>query len=137
MEKGIDLYGGFAGNETSLSARDTAKNPTILDGKKARRVISQNYDFADSMAVVVDGFTIQNGSASEGGGVNVSSYVTIDNCIIRNNLASSRGSAIYARNATIKNSQIVDNTYSTSLSYVVWLSGCVMDGCVLKNNVSY
>ena len=136
LERGISLYGGFAGNETSLSARDTAKNPTILDGKNARRVISQNYDFADSMAVVVDGFTIQNGTASEGGGVNVSSNVTIDNCIIKNNLATGLGSAIYARNTTIRNTQIIYNTYSGNLYYTVWMNGCVMDGCVLKNNMS-
>ena len=55
LGQGVCLYGGFAGNETSLAARDTAKNPTILDGQSKKRVIGQSYAFADSMAVVVDG----------------------------------------------------------------------------------
>ena len=134
LERGIDLYGGFAGNETSLSARDTAKNPTILDGRSTKRVIYQNYGFPDSLAVVVDGFTIQNGVASYGGGVNVSSNVTIDNCIIKNNKATDRASAIYAQKSTIKNSQIIGNTYSNNLYYTVWLIGCEMKDCVLKDN---
>ena len=134
LVKGISLYGGFAGNETSLSARDTALNPTILDGRDKRRVITQNYAFADSMAVVVDGFTIQKGYAAKGGGVNLVSNVTVNNCILRGNRSFETGSAIYADNSTVKNCQIVDNTYTGSLSYTVYLSHCVMEGCEVKGN---
>ncbi len=137
LAPGISLYGGFAGTETSLAARDTAKNPTIIDGKNQRRVITQNYGFADSMAVVVDGFTIQNGTAAEGGGVNITANTTINNCIIKNNKASENGSAIYATSATIKNCQIVENTYTNRLYYTVRLNKCVMDSCVVKDNKSY
>ncbi|MEE1258939.1 MAG: choice-of-anchor Q domain-containing protein, partial [Paludibacteraceae bacterium] len=136
LEKGICLYGGFSGNEKSLTARDTAKNPTIIDGKNKRRVIAQNYVFADSMAILVDGFTIQNGTAANGGGVNVTANTTISNCIIKSNKASGNGSAIYATNATIKNCQILGNTYSNYLQYTVCLNNCVMDSCVLKGNRS-
>ncbi|MDD5996405.1 MAG: DUF1565 domain-containing protein, partial [Bacteroidales bacterium] len=87
LEKGVSLYGGFAGTETSLAARDTAKNPTIIDGKGVRRVITQNYGFADSMAVVIDGFTIQNGKAADGGGMNINTNTTVNNCIIKANKA--------------------------------------------------
>ncbi|MEE1176512.1 MAG: right-handed parallel beta-helix repeat-containing protein, partial [Paludibacteraceae bacterium] len=137
LAPGISLYGGFAGTETSLAARDTAKNPTIIDGKNQRRVITQNYGFADSMAVVVDGFTIQNGTAAEGGGVNITANTTINNCIIKNNKASENGSAIYATSATIKNCQIVENTYTNRLYYTVRLNKCMMDSCVLRNNKTY
>ena len=137
IEKGISLYGGFAGNEKSLAARNSAKNLTILDGKNARRVITQNYSFADTMAIVVDGFTIQNGTATNGGGVYLNDNTTISNCIIKANIASSYGSALYATNATIKNCQIVENSYLKGLYYTVRLNHCVMDSCVLKNNKTY
>ena len=137
LAPGISLYGGFAGTETSLAARDTAKNPTIIDGKNQRRVITQNYGFADSMAVVVDGFTIQNGAAANGGGVNIVGNTTINNCIIKNNKASENGSAIYATSAVIKNCQIVGNTYTNRLYYTVRLNKCMMDSCVLRNNKTY
>ncbi|MBQ0155716.1 MAG: DUF1565 domain-containing protein, partial [Bacteroidales bacterium] len=137
LASGISLYGGFAGDETSLAARDTAKNPTVIDGKGVKRVLSQNFGFADSLAVVVDGFTIQNGYAESGAGISVSSNTTISNCIIKNNKASSNGSAIYAYGAVIKNSQISDNTYTSSMNGTVRLSNSVMDSCVVKNNKGY
>ncbi|MEE1258974.1 MAG: choice-of-anchor Q domain-containing protein [Paludibacteraceae bacterium] len=136
LAPGISLYGGFEGTEKSLAARDTAKNSTIIDGKNTRRVITQNYGFADSMAVVVDGFTIQNGKMANGGGAYLSTNTTINNCIIKSNKASENGSAIYATNATIKNCQILGNTYTNSLQYTVRLNNCKMDSCVLKGNRS-
>ncbi|MBO7626575.1 MAG: DUF1565 domain-containing protein, partial [Paludibacteraceae bacterium] len=136
LASGISLYGGFEGKETTLAARDTANNPTILDGKNVRRVITQNYGFADSMAVVIDGFTIQNGYMANGGGAYLSTNTTLSNCIVKLNKASDNGSAIYATNATIKNCQILGNTYANSLQYTVRLNNCKMDSCVLKDNRS-
>ena len=89
------------------------------------------------MAVVVDGFTIQNGAAANGGGLNITANTTINNCIIKANKASGRASAIYATNATIKNTQIVDNTYLNGQYYTVQLKHSVMDSCVVKDNKSY
>ena len=135
LASGVSLYGGFAGNETSLAARDVAKNPTILDGQKRRRVLTQNAEFSQSMACVVDGFTIQNGFASNGGGIYINGNVTVNNCILRENKAYNMGSAIYAEKSTIKNSRIVDNSYEgTDLRYTVFLNRCVMDSCAVKNN---
>lgn len=137
LVSGISLYGGFAGDETSLAARDTAKNPTVLDGRGVKCVISQNYGFYASQAVVVDGFTIRNGYSANGGGVNINENTTINNCIITSNKATTKGSAIYATNATIKNTQIIGNDYTNSLSSTVLLSGCVMDSCAVRFNKAY
>ena len=91
----VNLYGGFAGTETSLAVRDTAKNQTVLDGNGKIRVIYQNNDFADTSSVVVDGFTIQNGYADYGGGAYLRKNTTINNCILRNNDARVYGLAVY------------------------------------------
>ena len=137
LKPNVNLYGGFAGNESSIAVRDTAKNPTVLDGDQKMRVIFQENDFADSMAVIVDGFIIQNGTATDGGGAYLRKNAVVNNCILKGNMASNRGSAIYATNATIKNSQIVGNTYLTNLSYTIQLYHCEMEGCVVKNNMGY
>ena len=54
LKPGVNLYGGFVGNETSLAARDTATNPTVLDGNGKIQVINQNRVFADTSSVVVE-----------------------------------------------------------------------------------
>ena len=51
LKPGVNLYGGFVGNETSLAARDTATNPTVLDGNGKIRVVNQEKDFADASEI--------------------------------------------------------------------------------------
>ncbi|MEE1063734.1 MAG: choice-of-anchor Q domain-containing protein, partial [Paludibacteraceae bacterium] len=140
LAKGISLYGGFSGNEKTLAARDTANNPTILDGKNARRVISQNYGFADSMAVVVDGFTIQNGYMADGGGAYLLKNTTLNNCIVKNCRAKEKGSAIYSDAAVVTNSIICDNgtiNYETNKNAALYFVGGIIDSCIIKNNSAY
>ncbi|MBP5480387.1 MAG: DUF1565 domain-containing protein, partial [Paludibacteraceae bacterium] len=133
LKPNVSLYGGFAGTETSLSVRDTAKNPTVLDGDHIIRVISQVDDFADTSAVVVDGFTIQNGMAANGGGVFLKKNTTISNCILKNNGADTVGLAIYAKNAKIKNCIICNNS-SNEVPWTIYLLQSEMDSCVVKDN---
>ncbi|MGG5506834.1 MULTISPECIES: MBG domain-containing protein [unclassified Myroides] len=115
----VDLYGGFAGNETSLDQRNFANNTneTILSGD-----LGQDEDIANNAYHVVvaasanevelklDGLTITQGNANgsdylvlndesvdrnKGGGISVSSSVTLTNSAISNNMAKS-GGGIYA-----------------------------------------
>lgn len=91
----IGIYGGFEGWESDLSERDFAKNPTILKGNGNSVIMNLNTEF-----IVWDGFTIEGGEASSGGGIlNSKSSVVIANCIIRNNKADI-GGGIYSSNAT-------------------------------------
>ncbi len=89
MVEGVNVYGGFAGNEPEifdLSQRDFATNATILDGQNMRRVLYQPNSFSESTAVTWDGFTIQNGAYYDNGvGVYMQSYSTLSNCIVQNN----------------------------------------------------
>ena len=65
--KSLKVYGGFRGNETTVSGRDTS-HKTYLDGVVGSTnsyhiiVVSGLATTADS--VVIDGFTIQNGMAT-------------------------------------------------------------------------
>ena len=140
LAPGISLYGGFAGNEKSLAARDTANNPTILDGKNARRVVTQNYGFSDSMAVVVDGFTIQNGYMYNGGGAYLCKNTTLNNCIVKNCRAIESGSAVYANGANVTNSIVCYNgavDYNTNRNAALYFVGGFIDSCIVKNNSAY
>jgi hypothetical protein len=100
LATGMQLYGGFAGNETQLSQRSWTANPTILSG---------NYGGGNSLHVVygannavIDGFTITGGNASSGSypdgyGGGMWSYLltaTISHCVFTGNSASVGGGAV-------------------------------------------
>ncbi|MBQ8020591.1 MAG: right-handed parallel beta-helix repeat-containing protein, partial [Paludibacteraceae bacterium] len=92
MIEGVNVYGGFAGTETSPSERDLKKNKTILSGQGKQRVLRQMSHFTDSTMTVWDGFVIQDGSTrpnemSNGIGAWLMDYSALVNCEIKDNLA--------------------------------------------------
>ncbi|MHC5034581.1 MAG: right-handed parallel beta-helix repeat-containing protein, partial [Planctomycetota bacterium] len=82
---------------------------TIIDGGAYDTVIDlNNFDGG-----TISGFTIRNGSASEGGGINCdSSDSTITSCIITGNAADLNGGGVYVSGGspTIINNVVTDNT---------------------------
>lgn len=97
FEGGTKLYGGFAGTESSIEERDIYAHPTILDGQNSRRVLYQN-SFSDGELVVIDGFTIRNGSSSEaGGGAYLLRDFEVRNCRFIDNSSSSSGGAVFVQ----------------------------------------
>ncbi len=68
LDSNIRLYGGFEGNETLLSQRDLDSNETILDGQESDRVLYQPRDIEE---IRIDGFTIANGHARSGAGLDI------------------------------------------------------------------
>jgi predicted outer membrane repeat protein len=84
------LYGGFAGTETNRAARNWAANPTVLHG--GARAVNPTPG-APVVTVIgldgyaaVDGFTIQNGAARLGAGLNVFGSAYIAHNLIRSNV---------------------------------------------------
>lgn len=115
LENGVSLYGGFAGNETSLSGRDWRLYVSILSGdlagddganftnytENSRHVVTGSG--CDGTAVI-DGFTIISGNgdavypANSGGGLyNYFGSPTVNNCVFLKNLAAARGAAIFTQ----------------------------------------
>ena len=96
------LYGGFKGDEPhdyDLSLRDFESHPSILDGSHSQGVL---YVPSASDAVLIDGFTIQNGTSHTGGGINVintTSSTHIKNCKIYYNQAQIGGGGIAVRSS--------------------------------------
>jgi uncharacterized repeat protein (TIGR02543 family)/uncharacterized repeat protein (TIGR01451 family) len=103
----IQIVGGFGGWETNLSERDFAKNQTILKGNGNSVIINTNVK-----GILWDGFIIEGGKASSGGGVhNNKASTVIANSIIRNNNAE-RGGGVYSgqSNSVLYNVEISGNT---------------------------
>ena len=125
ITEGVNLYGGFAGNEPAtydLSLRDFAAHPTILDGQHANRVLNQVSSY--STYTVVDGFIIQNGLVTNqsGAGVLLRSGGRLRNCIVQNNvMLISNSNSYYGVGVYVYNSP----TYDT-----------IMDHCIVRNNIS-
>ena len=95
MPKG-KLFGGFKGDEPpdyDLSLRDFEAHPTILDGNHTQGVISV-FSYSVNDTVLIDGFTIRNGEALQGGGILLNNYTHIRNCKIYDNHSSYDGGGL-------------------------------------------
>ena len=109
-KNGVDVIGGFAGNETGLSERSfvgKGENLTILDGNKAIRIISQPGVL--SSPACWENLIIQNSrSIQNGGGAWLDSGMTLKGCIIRGNTCQSAGAGAYLNgNASLINCLVV------------------------------
>lgn len=102
----VEIYGGFNGTETFLYERNLSKNPTYLNGNGCSVITNSNVS-----EIHWDGFIINEGMATQGGGFFMNKAdVTIANCIIRNNEAV-EGGGIYTINSspTLYNVEISGN----------------------------
>ncbi len=103
LRPGTQVYGGFAGYETDLEARDFSAHVTILDGRDKPGGHQRVYQVVNgSNASVLDGFTVTGGRAvgkitddgnalafGAGGGMFISNASpTVANCIFEGNSAS-------------------------------------------------
>ncbi len=82
VSTGANIYGGFAGNESSVSQRNWLASPTIVGAKET---VDDIHVIPNAKPTTVDGFTIQVPSNCHGvycdvGSVN--SAITIANCTI-------------------------------------------------------
>ena len=106
---GVEIYGGFAGDETSISLREFSKNRTILSGDIDGQNDNGMPHNGNSYHVItgaanakIDGFTIKGGYANGsnpddcGGGIyNSGVALTVQNCHICTNYAQSAGGGVY------------------------------------------
>jgi Right handed beta helix region len=119
---GVDVFGGFAGNETLLEQRDWVAHPTILSGDilgddesgfvnnidNVRHVVSA--DRLEISRAGIDGFGITGGNAAgrsanfnhSGGGLRLfSSKVGVRNCRIYGNSSNARGGGLFVHSGEV------------------------------------
>ena len=110
----VDVYGGFAGNESSIDARPQ-NAVTTLDGQNQRRVIYQASALPNGDSVIWDGFTITGGTTAAvssyeyGGGAYLQNGFILQNSTVKNNTAN-YGGGLYLYYTTLRNCVIVDNS---------------------------
>jgi hypothetical protein len=86
LQPNVAVYGGFAGTEAEIDARDWNQNATVIDGQSARRCVVGSSDAA------LDGFVIQNGVGINGGGMyNVEASPAVSNCVFMRNRSEGTG----------------------------------------------
>lgn len=162
MKEGVDVYGGFFGDETSIADRpksDLDSNGTIepweythasvLNGQNIVQVVNQATDF--SVETTWDGVTITNGknTTGEGGGASIKANCILTNAVISNNSVNgtnTRGGGVYNSGGTIRNCIISNNTSSAignggnsdiySYGGGVYNLGGAVSNCVISNNTA-
>ncbi len=122
VDKNVNLYGGFAGIETSMCQRPGFPRPspdayeTIIDGQNISTVIAAG-DYEYSTSIVIDGFTICNGyTAGDGGGISclLCGSVAITNNKITGNQADTGGGIFSVANSANITSNVIENNIAVA-----------------------
>ena len=123
IKKGVKLYGGFIGNETSINQRNISLNKTTLSADIGVKNDSTDNSYNIIRCIdcdstnLIDGFYLKNGAANNqeplvdvysnkkcGGAIYVdgtsinSNFPIISNCNFQNNSSSQYGGAIFFAN---------------------------------------
>lgn len=148
----VDLYGGFAGDETSTEDRRLVTdgkswdfiNPTVLDANNQSQIMQSTS--AINSKTIVDGFTFINGNGvgsiekTNGGAIYIDSEFAIyQRCIIRDNATEDDGGGITMTSGTLLNSLIENNSADNGGG--ILLNGpvgttTIVEGSTLKSNLS-
>ena len=123
MKNNVEIYGGFAGTETSKEER-TSGNETILDGEGKYRIFYNNYIDVEPLtnSSKLDSITIQNGYRYEHSGAGMYNYYSspeITNCIFTHNIVQkANGGGIYNCNSSpiVKDCIFSENIANTNSS---------------------
>ncbi|HKS36467.1 MAG TPA: right-handed parallel beta-helix repeat-containing protein [Verrucomicrobiae bacterium] len=108
----VYLYGGFSGTETNRSQRNWTVYRTVLDGNRQGSVITAMHT---GPWTALDGFTIENGQAQNGGGIFcTNASPSISNNVIRANLSTNgSGGGIYLNGSS---SVMANNRFEGNLT---------------------
>ncbi|ARN71723.1 hypothetical protein BST91_08740 [Nonlabens tegetincola] len=133
---GTELYGGFIGNETSLSQRDWLANPTIIDGDvngddtgtlsySNPTKVDNNYRLSQvaGSGVVYDGLIFKNAAAlgssnssREGSAMIIQKDTKIRNCIFEDNIAIRGGTISIGGPQTGATAEIINCQFQNNLA---------------------
>ncbi|KAA3636749.1 MAG: response regulator, partial [Bacteroidetes bacterium] len=143
LSKGVRLYGGFEGTETSLKDRNPKLFPTILSGDLNQDDIANDFENNridnvwtvmlvennSSTLPVIDGFIFKGGHANgeingryyqrSGGGLFLFGPAEVRNCEFRQNYANKDGGGLY---------------FCDSLAIAQSPSRMIIDSCHFANN---
>ena len=128
---GVTLFGGFAGNETTLDDRDWSTHVTMVSGDLGTLDDSTDNAYTvvycgENIEAVIDGVWIYDGNADgafdlshpyrrQGGGIYTCGTLTVANSTLTGNSAVGAGGAyVQTGSLTVMNSTISDNSASAN-----------------------
>lgn len=156
QKNGVDVYGSFAGTETSIEERPLSANgnpwdftlPTIFDGGNQCRLMKSTSGVTTES--IVDGITFINGNGADasyqnnlGGALFIgTSFAVYQRCVFRNNSTPLNGGAINMTRGIIRQCLIENNTATGASSYgggIYTNSGdlTLFENCVIRGNYAY
>ncbi|MEM7309096.1 MAG: hypothetical protein AAF682_20600 [Planctomycetota bacterium] len=157
LADGVELYGGFAGGETSLAQADPDLNVTVLSADLNGNDLPGFVNTADNAyhvvsaanvgaTAVLDGFTLRGGAAdgpfpsnTNGGGITLdNASPTISRCRIESSFAT-RGGGLYAEGTSTPTVTdcVFDGNLGSKGGGVTYEGGAaVLVGCTMSNNQS-
>lgn len=160
LKTGVQIYGGFYGNETSPTQRNSfgmgETNETILSGDigilgdhtdNCMHVVLNSIDTTLDHSSVLDGFTIRDGYAdgasvhSYGGGLMLyTGSPTLQNLCVTSNYAANRGGGYYSYGGSpiLNNVTISENSAASSGggAYIYNCNLSFSNSSILMNNAS-
>jgi hypothetical protein len=137
LDRGMDIFGGFSGSETSIGQRNILSNATILSGETGDTSIQSDNVYHvirienNTDTLILDGLRITDGYADQipdttGAGLFILSDIpyplVLRNCIFYNLFALS-GSAIHNAANTTLNSCTLNDTVMSGSSCAILNSG--------------
>ncbi|MCP4605610.1 MAG: DUF5123 domain-containing protein [Proteobacteria bacterium] len=138
LKEGVEIYGGFAGDEVSLDQRDVVANKTVLSGDvggKGWHGDNAYHVVTGADNATLDGFTITLGRAdgsstqSRGGGMfNNGVSPLVKNCVFQENYAYNDGGGMCNDSAS---PTVLDCTFLKNSSGPIENSSC---GAAMYNN---
>jgi len=131
----VYLYGGFSGTETNRSQRNWTAHRTVLDGNRQGSVITATHT---GPWTAIDGFTLQNGQAQNGGGIFcTNASPSISNNVIRANLSTNgSGGGLYLNGSSsvVANNRFEGNR-TTGDGGGVFITARLLPAAKIINNV--
>ena len=129
VSPGVKVYGGFAGDETTLAQRHPDLHPTILDGQKKRTIATSGNL---SAAAGWHNLIFENGKSNDIAAIRVVGNMTLQSCIFRNNIATDNGTIVTMIGGNIKKCTFEKNKATTS-SVLRTTGGIVQMTSVVNN----
>ena len=154
LKSSVEIYGGFAGGEENLDARDIENNQTILSGDLG--VADDNSDNSyhvveasnTNSEAILDGFFITAGNAdgegdfSNGGGINaIQGQAMFQNLQIFNNNTEGEGGGFYSGDLSsldeISNHQLTNVVFQNNTANLDGGGISIDHGVLILNNVEF
>jgi len=110
---------------------------TIIDGHGAFRCL-----YLKNTNIVIEGFTITNGTANNGGGIWCTTNSVITNCIISGNSSTAKGAGVFlsgggnVRGCYINENVVDGSSYGDGGGGVYCYYGGTVQDCVITGNLS-